>query len=255
MFLSVVLLGLLFSQATTPAQAPRGDSAGVGETRRPHRGPRAAFTAARAVDAPDRRGLTPLMWAAASGNTEVVRQLLDSGAAVDRRANDGSTALMLAVGERIHRDRARAGAQGRRRHRRQGRREGAAARARARACRRRHAARPGRGARPPAAAGRDRGSRHGRPPGARDGCAGQYGRRARDDRADDRGAQRRSRHAPGAAVERRRRVDSRQPGTERSSSGPSLRRRTAKYVVAFLRRARRLERDAARRARRPRRPR
>ena len=44
----------------------------------------------------DRRGLTPLIWASASGNAELVRQLLESGAAVDRRANDGTTALMLA---------------------------------------------------------------------------------------------------------------------------------------------------------------
>ena len=40
--------------------------------------------------------MTPLMWAAARGSTEVVQQLLESGAAVDRRAADGSTALMLA---------------------------------------------------------------------------------------------------------------------------------------------------------------
>jgi hypothetical protein len=48
------------------------------------------------VNTPDRRGLTPLIWATASGNTELVRLLLESGATVDRRANDGTTALMLA---------------------------------------------------------------------------------------------------------------------------------------------------------------
>ena len=49
-----------------------------------------------AVNTSDRRGMTPLMWASASGNVEVVQQLLDRGAIVDRRAADGTTALMLA---------------------------------------------------------------------------------------------------------------------------------------------------------------
>jgi ankyrin repeat protein len=40
--------------------------------------------------------MTPLMWASASGNLEVVQQLLERGAVVDRRATDGTTALMLA---------------------------------------------------------------------------------------------------------------------------------------------------------------
>src|SRR5688572_26242488 len=96
MFLSVVLLGLLFSQATTPAQAPASasllESAKLGDLTTV----RDLLSRRTPVDVTDRRGLTPLMWAAASGNVEVVRQLLDSGAAVDRRANDGSTALMLA---------------------------------------------------------------------------------------------------------------------------------------------------------------
>ena len=95
MFLSVVLLGLLIGQATTPAQTPAADlleSAKLGDLARV----RDLLSRGAAVDAADRRGLTPLMWAAASGNTEVVRQLLDSGAVVDRRASDGSTALMLA---------------------------------------------------------------------------------------------------------------------------------------------------------------
>jgi ankyrin repeat protein len=94
MFLSVVLLGLLVSQATAPAQAPAVDlleSAKLGDVARV----RELLSRGAAVDTVDRRGLTPLMWAAAGGNTDVVRQLLESGAAVDRRATDGSTALIL----------------------------------------------------------------------------------------------------------------------------------------------------------------
>jgi len=95
MFLSVVILGLLISQATTLAQAPAGsliESAKLGDLT----AVRDLLSRGTPVDVADRRGLTPLMWAAASGNTEVVQQLLAGGAAVDRRANDGSTALMLA---------------------------------------------------------------------------------------------------------------------------------------------------------------
>jgi len=96
MLLTVVLLGLLVSQATTPGPAPAAaqllESARSGDPTRV----RELLSRGAAVDAADRRGLTPLMWAAASGNTEVVRQLLDSGAAVERRAADGSTALMIA---------------------------------------------------------------------------------------------------------------------------------------------------------------
>ena len=95
MFLSVVLVGLLVSQTTTPApaQAPTLlESARLGDLT----SVRDLLSRRVPVDAADRRGLTPLMWAAASGNTEVVRLLLDGGAAVDRRAGDGSTALMLA---------------------------------------------------------------------------------------------------------------------------------------------------------------
>src|SRR5688572_31873428 len=96
MFLSVVLVGLLMGQATTPAQAPAADllqSAKLGDVTRV----RDLLARGASVDAADRRGLTPLMWAAASGHPEIVRQLLESGAAVDRRAGDGSTALMLAA--------------------------------------------------------------------------------------------------------------------------------------------------------------
>ena len=95
MLLSVVLLGVLFSQATTSAQTTPPDliaSAKIGEVL----SVRELLSRGAAVDIVDRRGLTPLMWAAAAGNLEVVRHLLDGGAGVNRRGNDGSTALMLA---------------------------------------------------------------------------------------------------------------------------------------------------------------
>ncbi len=95
MLLPVVLLGLLISQTTTPAQAPAGtllESAKLGDLP----AVRALLARRAPVDAADRRGLTPLMWAAAGGHTEIVRQLLDGGAVVDRRAADGTTALMTA---------------------------------------------------------------------------------------------------------------------------------------------------------------
>ena len=50
-----------------------------------------------AINTADRRGFTPLTWAAASGNLDMVRLLLESGAAVERRATDGTTALMVAA--------------------------------------------------------------------------------------------------------------------------------------------------------------
>lgn len=97
MLFSVVLVGLLVSQATTPARSTTADTAlleaaKLGDLARA----RELLAKGAAVDASDRRGLTPLIWASASGNLELVRQLLQSGAAVDRRANDGTTALMLA---------------------------------------------------------------------------------------------------------------------------------------------------------------
>lgn len=49
------------------------------------------------VDAADRRGFTPLMWAAAGGSVELTTYLLESGARVDSRAADGTTALYLAA--------------------------------------------------------------------------------------------------------------------------------------------------------------
>ena len=48
------------------------------------------------VDGRDERGLTPLMWACASGHHECALALMDAGATVDKVNNNGSTALMLA---------------------------------------------------------------------------------------------------------------------------------------------------------------
>jgi hypothetical protein len=97
---SVLLVGLLFSQATaTPARAQATaadllESARLGDIPRT----RQLLAGGAPVDATDRRGLTALMWASAGGYTELVRQLLDSGASANRRAADGTTALMLAAG-------------------------------------------------------------------------------------------------------------------------------------------------------------
>jgi ankyrin repeat protein len=97
MLSSVVLVGLLLSQAATPARAtPAGadliESAKNGDV------PRARDLLARGapINASDRRGFTSLMWAAAGGSLETVQVLLEGGAAVERRASDGTTALMLA---------------------------------------------------------------------------------------------------------------------------------------------------------------
>ena len=97
---SLLLVGLLFSQAAaTPgrAQAAAADlleSARLGDLARA----RELLAKGAAVDAADRRALTPLMWASAGGHTELVRHLLESGASAGRRAADGTTALMLASG-------------------------------------------------------------------------------------------------------------------------------------------------------------
>ncbi|MFZ5866146.1 MAG: ankyrin repeat domain-containing protein [Thermodesulfobacteriota bacterium] len=49
------------------------------------------------VDQPDdKRGITPLMWASADGNTEAVRTLIKYGADIHARSNEGQTALMYA---------------------------------------------------------------------------------------------------------------------------------------------------------------
>ena len=77
---------------TAPATADLIASAKLGEVARV----RELLSRGAAVNVSDRRGMTPLMWASASGSLEVVQQLLERGAIVDRRAADGTTALMLA---------------------------------------------------------------------------------------------------------------------------------------------------------------
>src|SRR5688572_12328085 len=97
---SLLLVGLLFSQATaTPARAQTAaadllESARLGDLARA----RELLAKGAAVDAADRRGLTPLMWASAGGHAELVRHLLESGASASRRATDGTTALLIASG-------------------------------------------------------------------------------------------------------------------------------------------------------------
>jgi len=58
---------------------------------------RALLTKGAPVDAGDRRGFTPLMWASAGGVVDLVRLLLENGAKPDRTTSDGTTALMLAA--------------------------------------------------------------------------------------------------------------------------------------------------------------
>ena len=48
------------------------------------------------MNARDRDGLTPLIWAAIQGHEEVVRVLLEQGANLEARNNNGDTALMWA---------------------------------------------------------------------------------------------------------------------------------------------------------------
>jgi hypothetical protein len=89
MLFPVVLVGLLLSQAPTPAPATAG--------RRPDRIRRKRNLArtrglrrGAAINTADRRGFTPSR-AAATGNLDMVRLLLESGAAVQGRATDGTT--------------------------------------------------------------------------------------------------------------------------------------------------------------------
>ena len=92
--LVVQLLGQAapLAQTAAAANADLIASAKLGELTRV----RELVAKGAAVNTSDRRGMTPLMWASASGNVEVVQQLLERGAIVDRRAADGTTALMLA---------------------------------------------------------------------------------------------------------------------------------------------------------------
>ena len=97
MLFLVVLAGLLLSQAPTPAPATAAgadliESAKNGDLART----RDLLSRGAAINTADRRGFTPLTWAAAGGNLEMVRFLLEGGAAVERRAKDGTTALMVA---------------------------------------------------------------------------------------------------------------------------------------------------------------
>jgi len=96
MLFSAISLALLLTQvpARTPAAASLDliEPAKLGQLARV----KELIAAGAPVDAVDRRGFTPLMWAAAGGQIEMVRLLLEAGAAADRRASDGTSALMLA---------------------------------------------------------------------------------------------------------------------------------------------------------------
>ena len=96
MLLSAISLALLLTQvpARTPAAASLDliEPAKLGQLARV----KELIAAGAPVDAVDRRGFTPLMWAAAGGQIEMVRLLLEAGAVADRRASDGTSALMLA---------------------------------------------------------------------------------------------------------------------------------------------------------------
>jgi hypothetical protein len=97
MLAAAVLIVLLPAQA--PARAPARpdaellESAMLGQLARVKQ----LIATGVPVDTVDRRGFTPLMWAAAGGQADLVRFLLESGAAPDRRAGDGTSALMLAA--------------------------------------------------------------------------------------------------------------------------------------------------------------
>jgi hypothetical protein len=97
MLASAVLVALLLAQAPVRTAArPNPDlleSAKLGQLARV----KELIAAGAPTDTTDRRGFTPLMWAAAGGQAEMVRLLLESGAAADRRARDGTSALMLAA--------------------------------------------------------------------------------------------------------------------------------------------------------------
>ena len=90
----VLVIGLLIAQMPSAAGTSNDlfDAVKLGDLARV----RQLIARGVAVDAVDRRGFTPLLWASAGGNLAVVNQLIESGATVDARANDGLSALMLA---------------------------------------------------------------------------------------------------------------------------------------------------------------
>jgi uncharacterized protein len=97
MFASTALAALLLCQA--PARPPVRPDVDLVESAKLGQLARARESIARgaSVEVTDRSGFTPLLWAAAGGQTEMVRLLLDAGAAADRRASDGTSALMAAA--------------------------------------------------------------------------------------------------------------------------------------------------------------
>ena len=98
MLIPVILAGLVLGQA--PARQALSPEAELIESAKLGRIERATelLSGGASVNTRDRRGFTPLMWAAANGETAMVRQFLDAGAAPDARAPDGTTALLLAAG-------------------------------------------------------------------------------------------------------------------------------------------------------------
>jgi hypothetical protein len=78
---------------TAPPELDLVNAAKLADVRRV----RELVIAGAAVDTPDRRGYTPLMWAAAVGSIELSTFLLESGAQVNWRAIDDATAIYLAA--------------------------------------------------------------------------------------------------------------------------------------------------------------
>ena len=56
---------------------------------------------AKGVEINPAAGFTPLMWAASSGDADTVRELLDNGAKVDAKTDDGFTAMTLAANDDV----------------------------------------------------------------------------------------------------------------------------------------------------------
>src|SRR4029453_8022203 len=87
MLLPALAAGLMLSQAPLPAQA-RSDaelleSAQLGQLNRT----KDLLASGADVNTADRRGFTPLMWASASGDVALVRQLIESGSVAHRRGD------------------------------------------------------------------------------------------------------------------------------------------------------------------------